>query len=83
MIYAQQNDVDLLILDMIMDPGIDGLETFRRILQYRPRQRAIIASGYTDFDRIKEARKLGLIIYLRKPYTMSNISRVVREELER
>lgn len=82
-IYVQQNNVDLLILDMIMDPGIDGLETYRRVLQHRPRQRAIIASGYTDFARIKEARKLGLIIYLRKPYTMSNISRVVREELER
>jgi two-component system, cell cycle sensor histidine kinase and response regulator CckA len=37
------NSADLLILDMIMDPGIDGLETFKKILKRYPGQKAIIA----------------------------------------
>ena len=34
--YLRNNEVDLLILDMIMDPGIDGFETYRRISEIRP-----------------------------------------------
>jgi two-component system, cell cycle sensor histidine kinase and response regulator CckA len=38
--------VDLVILDMIMEPGIDGLETYRLIHEHCKEQRAIIASGF-------------------------------------
>jgi len=34
-----------MVLDMIMDPGIDGLETYHRIVDIVPRQKAIIVSG--------------------------------------
>jgi CheY-like chemotaxis protein len=34
--YVKANPVDLVVLDMIMDPGIDGLETYRRIIQITP-----------------------------------------------
>jgi hypothetical protein len=38
--------VDILVLDMIMDPGIDGCETYRRIILQFPGQKAIVASGF-------------------------------------
>lgn len=80
--YLKKNPADLLLLDMIMDPGIDGLETYRRILQAHPNQKAIIASGFSETDRVKEAEKLGAGNYIKKPYTLEKIGLAVKAELE-
>ncbi len=66
-------------------PGItlDGCETYRRILQFRPCQKAIIASGFSESDRVKEAQRLGAGEYVRKPYTLDRIARALRAELNR
>ncbi|MBE9593525.1 MAG: response regulator, partial [Proteobacteria bacterium] len=68
--YLRNNSADLLVLDMIMDPGIDGLETYKRILELYPGQKAIIASGFSETDRVKEAQRLGAGQYIKKPYTL-------------
>ncbi len=81
--YIKGNSADLLILDMIMDPGIDGLETYKRILELHPGQKAIIASGFSETDRVKEAQRLGAGKYIKKPYTMEKIGVAVKEELEK
>ncbi|MCP3898679.1 MAG: response regulator, partial [Desulfobacteraceae bacterium] len=57
--YIKENPVDLLILDMIMEPGIDGCETFKRILKIYPDQKAIITSGFSETDRVKETQRFG------------------------
>ena len=80
-VYMKTNTADLLVLDMIMDPGIDGLETFRRILKYHPQQKAVIASGFTETDRVKEAQKLGAGQYINKPYTIERLGIAVKTEL--
>jgi signal transduction histidine kinase/ActR/RegA family two-component response regulator/phage pi2 protein 07 len=81
--YLRRQPADLVILDMIMDPGIDGLETYRRILGVRPHQRAIIASGYSENERVREAQRLGAGTYVRKPYLLEIIGMAVRRELDR
>ena len=42
-----------------MKPGVDGLETYKRVLEINPHQKAIIVSGFSETDRVKEAQKLG------------------------
>jgi PAS domain S-box-containing protein len=79
--YLKDKSVDLVILDMIMDPGIDGLDTYKKIISIHPRQKAIIASGYSETDRIKEAQRLGAGTYVKKPYTLENIGLAVKAEL--
>jgi len=79
--YLKNNTVDILVLDMIMDPGIDGLETYRRILKRYPTQKAIIASGYSETDRVKAVQKLGAGEYLKKPYTLEKIGIAVNQAL--
>jgi len=79
----QEKPVDLLIVDMIMEPGIDGLETYRRVLKIRPGQRALIVSGYSETDRVREAQRLGAGDYVKKPYLLRTIGRAVRKELGR
>lgn len=79
--FLQGEEADLIVLDMIMDPGIDGLETYRQILRYNPSQRAIIASGFAESDRVKETQQLGAGAYLRKPYTVEALVKAVKSEL--
>jgi CheY-like chemotaxis protein/two-component sensor histidine kinase len=81
--YMKGKSADLLILDMIMDPGIDGLETYKRILEIHPNQKAIIASGFSETDRVKEAQRSGAGTYIKKPYTLEKIGLAVKTELEK
>ncbi|MEE8398967.1 MAG: PAS domain S-box protein [Desulfobacterales bacterium] len=71
--YMNGHSVDLLVLDMIMDPGIDGLETYERILKLHPGQKAIVASGFSETGRVKEMQRMGASQYLKKPYTLENV----------
>lgn len=81
--YLKGNKADILVLDMIMDPGIDGLETYKRVLDISPKQKAIIVSGFSETDRVKEAQGLGAGAYVRKPYVMERIGVAIRDELRR
>ena len=81
--YMENNSANLLILDMIMDPGIDGLETYKRILDLHPDQRAIIVSGFSETDRVREAQRLGAGAYVKKPYILETIGMAVRAELDK
>lgn len=79
--YLKEHSVDLLLLDMVMEPGMDGMDTFQAVISFRPKQKAIIASGYSETARIKEVQRLGASHYIRKPYTMEKIGVTVREAL--
>jgi two-component system cell cycle sensor histidine kinase/response regulator CckA len=81
--YLKNHPVDLIVLDMIMDPGIDGLETYRRITRMYPGQRAVITSGFSESDRVQEARRLGAVEYVKKPYRPETIAKAVRDGLEK
>jgi len=81
--YLKENRADLIILDMIMDPGIDGVETYERILTHTPGQKAIITSGYAETERVKKTLILGAGSYLKKPYTLENLGQAVKEELRK
>ena len=79
--YLKDKEVDLLLLDMIMDPGINGLDTYKRVLEMHPRQKAIIASGYSETDLVYEAQKLGAGQYLKKPYNLELLGTAASIEL--
>jgi PAS domain S-box-containing protein len=80
--YLRENKTDLIVLDMIMDPGIDGLETYRRILEIQRRQKAIIVSGFAKTDRVRAAQELGAGEYVKKPYVIEKLGMAVRNELD-
>jgi PAS domain S-box-containing protein len=79
--YMHNHQADLVVLDMIMEPGIDGLETYRRILKIHPGQKSIIASGYSESVRVKATQRLGAGTYVKKPYLLEKIGRAVKAEL--
>ncbi len=81
--YVRNSSVDLVVLDMIMNPGINGFETYKRIIEIRPRTRAIIVSGYSETNDVHRAQELGAGKYLTKPYTLMQLAIAVREELSK
>jgi signal transduction histidine kinase len=81
--FLSQHQVDLLVLDMVMSPGMDGVEVYRRALNFHPGQKAIILSGYSESESVEEAQALGAGAFLRKPVTLEKLARAVRLELER
>ncbi len=79
--YMENHCADLIILDMIMDPGMDGLETYREIVNIHPGQKVIIASGYSETDRVEEMQQMGAGEYVRKPYNMVKIGMAVKKAI--
>jgi PAS domain S-box-containing protein len=79
--YLKEHTVDLIVLDMIMDPGIDGRETYERVIKSHPEQKAVIISGFAETDQVKEAQKLGAGRYIKKPVTLEKIGVAIKEEL--
>jgi len=72
---------DLILLDMMMYPGIDGAETFKRICEIKPGQKALIVSGYADSDKIDDAIKLGVGGFVGKPLSLKSLSGAIRKAL--
>ncbi|UCC79679.1 MAG: PAS domain S-box protein [Candidatus Zixiibacteriota bacterium] len=79
----RQKPHDLLFLDMIMTPGIDGTETLRQALEINPLQKAIIISGFAETERVQEALKLGAGAFIRKPITIKKMAAAIRKELDK
>lgn len=82
-IYLKTNDVDLVLLDMLMDPGIDGRETYQQIKKIKPGQRAIIASGFSESEDVKATLEMGAGAFIKKPYSMNDLARLVQKELSK
>ena len=79
--FTKTTPVDLIILDMLMDPGINGCETFERIVQHRPNQKAIITSGYSDAEDINRAMRLGISQFVKKPYSLHELALALKMEI--
>jgi CheY-like chemotaxis protein len=79
--YLKDRKVDILLLDMIMDPGMNGLETYRRIIEIHPGAKAVIASGYSLSKDVVAAQDLGAGVFIRKPYTLAKLGAALKEML--
>ncbi len=80
--YARHNHIDLIVLDMIMEPDISGLETFEKIIAVRPGQRAIIASGFAENEDVIKVLHMGASHFLHKPYTSTTLGKAIKEALD-
>jgi CheY-like chemotaxis protein len=81
--YLRENTVDLILLDMIMDPGINGRETYERIIKIHPNQKAIIVSGFAETNDVRETLRLGAGKFIKKPLILKEIGLAIKEELRK
>lgn len=80
--FLGTRSVDLVLLDMLMAPGMNGLETFEKILQIHPDQKALIVSGYSQSSDIVKTMELGAGGLLKKPYSFGQFGRAVQSLLK-
>ena len=81
--FVSRTKVDLLVLDMLMDPGINGYETYKQIKTLYPAQKAVIVSGFSESYDVKKTQGLGAGPYVKKPYTLEELGQAVKNELVR
>jgi CheY-like chemotaxis protein len=80
--YLKRSEVDLIVLDMVLEDSFDGLDTFKAIREFKPEQKFIVASGYSESDRSNELKTLGCRQYINKPYSPQTLSQAIRAELD-
>jgi len=71
---------DLILLDIWL-PGIDGLETLRRIRELSPATHIIIISGHATIATAVSATKLGAYDFIEKPLSLEHTLLTVRNAL--
>jgi len=77
----RRQPVDLVLLDMVMPSGLNGLETYRRILALHPGQKTLIVSGQAESADVRGALRLGAGGFLKKPLSLTQLARAVYDEL--
>ncbi|MCG8683823.1 MAG: ATP-binding protein [Desulfobacterales bacterium] len=75
--------VDLVVLDMIMAPGMDGLETFKALRDINPNIKAVLASGYSKTELVEEAQRYGAGPFIKKPFSLQTLGLAIKKELKR
>ena len=80
--FVKSTPVDLLILDMLMEPGINGYQTYKEILKLHPEQKAIIASGFSGSSEIEDTLNLGAGGFIKKPYSLEKLCNEVKQILK-
>ena len=75
------NRADLVLLDMQMDPGINGLETYTRIKKLNPEQKALIATGYSTSVDVEKTIQAGAAGFIKKPYNIEDLGKAIDEIL--
>jgi NarL family two-component system response regulator LiaR len=72
---------DIVLLDLIM-PGMDGIETTRRIKQTSPRTQVVVLTSYHEDVHIFPALKAGAIAYILKDMKMEKLSEVLHRAVQ-
>jgi DNA-binding NtrC family response regulator len=75
---AKQQDYDAIVVDLSM-PGIDGLETLKRIKADNPNAEIIMLTGHGSIQSGVEAMKLGAGDFLQKPVELSELMEKIGE----
>ncbi len=79
--FLADNKVDLLILDMLMEPGMNGRQTYEKALKIYPEQKALIASGFSESADVEKALQLGASGFIKKPYTKNTLGQAAKDAL--
>ena len=66
-----------------MEPGMNGLETYKQIIQMHLGQRAALTSGFSRTDLVAQAQALGVGFYLKKPYVLESLAKCIHAELHK
>lgn len=76
-IFREQK-FDIVVLDMLLDDGLNGREVYEQMLAIKPEQKAIIASGYSTSLEVEKTLALGAHSIIKKPYSLEAIALAIK-----
>jgi CheY-like chemotaxis protein len=80
--FTQHKDrIDLIILDIRM-PGMNGIETYKRLKAIDSQVRVLIASGFAIDDKVRSLLEDGANGFLPKPFTLQELATKVQKTLK-
>lgn len=75
--------IDLLLLDMILTPDMNGYDICRKVREICPKQKMIVTSGHHNHPDRMKLQKAGVTCYLNKPLQLSQLAQALRKEIHR
>ena len=79
--HILEKPVDLVVIDMQMEPGMNGYETYQELIEIYPDQKALIVSGCSDSKDVQAALRLGANGFIKKPYSTEQLGQAVKNAL--
>jgi DNA-binding NtrC family response regulator len=74
--------IDLLLCEVIIQGGMDGIQLARHVRQLQPDTRVVLMTGYFDKNQLRTLERSGFPI-LRKPLALQEVRATVHRELQR
>ena len=74
-----EQPVDAVIMDLLVNDGLGGLDSFRLIRQADPEAVGIVSSAYSDDNTMADYEKHGFRAILAKPYQLLDLKRILEE----
>jgi DNA-binding NtrC family response regulator len=72
----KQEDFGVVVLDLRL-PGVGGLQVFEQAKELKPETKGVIITAYPSKETLEEARRLGLVDYLVKPFKISDLEKLI------
>lgn len=72
--------IQLVLIDIKM-PGLNGLETLKKMKEIRPDIKVIIVTGYHSMETVTEASQLGASGYIGKPFQPKDVLALVKSKI--
>ncbi|MDD2603696.1 MAG: response regulator [Desulfobacterales bacterium] len=74
---------DVVLLDIKMPGGMDGIEVLRQIKEQRPETEVILLTGHASVETSLEGMELGAFDYLLKPMRFEELLKKIAVALEK
>jgi DNA-binding NtrC family response regulator len=81
--FLKEKTFDVVILDIKMPGGMDGIEALREIKKIQPLVEVILLTGHASVETSIEGMKLGAFDYLLKPIKLEELLKKIAQAIEK
>lgn len=76
---AEEYVPDVILMDLVMPGGVDGVEATRRVKQISPRTQVVVLTSYHEDEHIFPAIRAGALSYVLKDIGSEDLAEVIRQ----